>query len=112
MTSEQAVCEVCGKTLSPRAPGQRACPGQCTWLLHKRDKKNGRPREKKQPQERRSRGARSGNIPTRRFCHDCGAPTNNYRCPACLAKWRYLYGVVGGSHSEFCDFHGGHVDIA
>lgn len=30
--------------------------------------------------------------PTRR-CHDCGAPTDNYRCEACLAKWRAKHGV-------------------
>lgn len=23
-----------------------------------------------------------------RKCHDCGKPTNNYRCPTCLEKWR------------------------
>lgn len=25
---------------------------------------------------------------THRVCHDCGKPTNDYRCPKCLEKWR------------------------
>lgn len=36
----------------------------------------------------RSRGAHMrGGVYTRR-CHDCGAPTTDYRCPACWAKLR------------------------
>lgn len=33
-------------------------------------------------------GALSG-----RRCHDCGKPTSDYRCPACLARWRAKHGV-------------------
>lgn len=36
---------------------------------------------------RRRGKARSGNGHMRR-CHDCGAPTTDYRCPACWAKLR------------------------
>jgi len=28
-----------------------------------------------------------------RRCHDCGRVTHDYRCPACLRKWRRLHGV-------------------
>lgn len=28
-----------------------------------------------------------------RACHDCGRPTYNYRCEACLARWRQRHGV-------------------
>ena len=31
-------------------------------------------------------------VPPRR-CHDCGKKTRNYRCAACLAKWRARHGV-------------------
>ena len=31
-----------------------------------------------------------------RTCHDCGRPENNYRCPACLRKWRAKYNVTSG----------------
>ena len=30
-----------------------------------------------------------------RQCHDCGRPTHNYRCPACLRRWRDKHGVSG-----------------
>lgn len=29
----------------------------------------------------------------KRKCHDCGKPTPDYRCPACLEKWRLKNGV-------------------
>lgn len=28
-----------------------------------------------------------------RRCHDCGAPTFDYRCPACRKKWQLKHGV-------------------
>ena len=39
--------------------------------------------------------------PPTRKCHDCGAPTDNYRCKKCLAKWRSKYAV---------SYEGGDVD--
>ena len=36
--------------------------------------------------------------PGMRRCHDCGKKTQDYRCPACLAKWRKEHGV-----SEYAD---------
>lgn len=29
----------------------------------------------------------------KRRCHDCGRPTDDYRCPVCLRKWRQKNGV-------------------
>lgn len=29
----------------------------------------------------------------KRKCHDCGRPTDDYRCPVCLRKWRQKNGV-------------------
>lgn len=29
-----------------------------------------------------------------RACHDCGRMTTDYRCPACLMKWRLKHGVL------------------
>lgn len=37
---------------------------------------------------------------TRRVCHDCGKPTANYRCPACLEKWRKNYNVSNSADNE------------
>ena len=28
-----------------------------------------------------------------RKCHDCGKDTHNFRCPACLKRWRAQHGV-------------------
>lgn len=36
-----------------------------------------------------------------RKCHDCGKPTHDHRCPACLRRWRQLHGVcLGGGGDE------------
>lgn len=32
-------------------------------------------------------------VAPQRKCHDCGAPTSDYRCPACRAEWRRKNGV-------------------
>lgn len=37
----------------------------------------------------------NGYLPPARTCHDCGKPTNNYRCDACAAKWKKKHGVMG-----------------
>lgn len=38
--------------------------------------------------------------PPTRKCHDCGKPTNNYRCPICLAKWRKIHKVKSSQNSD------------
>lgn len=37
-----------------------------------------------------------------RKCHDCGAPTYNYRCEACLQKWREKNNV--NARSNFLEY--------
>ena len=37
---------------------------------------------------------------SRRKCHDCGKPTTDYRCPACLAAWRRRNGVSSRGEDE------------
>lgn len=47
----------------------------------------------------------AGAVAPSRKCHDCKRPTNNYRCPACLSKWRAKYGVRtdgGEAHTYHC----------
>lgn len=39
-----------------------------------------------------------------RRCHDCGKPTPDYRCPACLAKWRRKHGVAAYAPEEPYEF--------
>lgn len=38
--------------------------------------------------------------PPTRKCHDCGAPTSNYRCAECQARWRAKYAVAGAGDVE------------
>ncbi len=35
-----------------------------------------------------------------RACHDCGAPTTDYRCRACRAAWRIRHGVAVCTQDE------------
>lgn len=35
-----------------------------------------------------------------RRCHDCGRATSDYRCPACLRKWRLKNGVLLDAKDE------------
>ena len=51
-----------------------------------------RRRRRKGTHESRGGMAGAGSICARR-CHDCGEPTSDYRCPACLAAWRTAHGV-------------------
>lgn len=56
------------------------------------------PREgAKGPAQPRGKIRRFGNRETRR-CHDCGKPTNNYRCDAC---WARLRGYEPGDAGEW-----------
>ena len=36
-----------------------------------------------------------------RKCHDCGKPTPDYRCRACLAKWRQAQGVARDATDDY-----------
>ena len=40
-----------------------------------------------------------------RKCHDCGKPTNDYRCETCLGKWRARNDVpiCGGDEVEWVE---------
>ncbi len=35
-----------------------------------------------------------------RRCHDCGAPTSDYRCPACRQAWLKKHNVPRGAEEE------------
>lgn len=52
----------------------------------------------------------TGSLEPMRHCHDCGAATRDYRCPACrrahLARWRRALGienkVYDAEHMDDC----------
>ena len=37
---------------------------------------------------------------SQRKCHDCGKPTQDYRCPECLKKWRNKYHVAASGYGD------------
>ena len=41
--------------------------------------------------------------PKKRKCHDCGAPTWDYRCQECQSKWRTKYDVPQNSDGNAFD---------
>ena len=41
-----------------------------------------------------------------RFCHDCGKPTSDYRCPKCRAKWKKKHGVTESNDNFAHDVYG------
>lgn len=50
--------------------------------------------------ERRKEERAQRQLHLNRKCHDCGKLTSNYRCPACLKKWREKNHVTGDYDPE------------
>lgn len=79
----EAECPMCGKMFILPAPNAIRCE-EC------RDIANGH--RSRRTQTLRSRGLKlqdgslPSDLPPSRKCHDCGRPTNNYRCAECWAK--------------------------
>ena len=79
----EAECPMCGKIFTLPAPNAIRCE-EC------RDISNGH--RSRRTQTLRSRGFKlqdgslPSDLPPSRKCHDCGRPTNNYRCAECWAK--------------------------
>ena len=81
---EGFVCAVCGKSFHPTRDRQsrKYCSRECA--------EKGR----REYQAQRTMGIRDALMPPpTRKCHDCGKPTDDYRCAECKARWRAKYGV-------------------
>ncbi len=87
-------CVVCGKFFYPKSSRQKTCGFTCS-------EENGRRLQARF--RRRKAGVLVDDIEIEedtsseygpeldeysRKCHDCGRPTNDYRCAACRRKWR------------------------
>ncbi|WP_297668962.1 hypothetical protein [uncultured Desulfovibrio sp.] len=77
-------CVVCGRQFEPHTSNARCCSPECARIVDNR-RPHGALRAA-------SCSNRAVDAPQRR-CHDCGKPTNNYRCAAC---WQKLRGRVDG----------------
>lgn len=92
-------CLTCGRRFVPRTRTQRCCCERC---------------RQKRAEALKAAEAAKGNVPTtaprpeprgrlrrnQRHCHDCGKPTNDYRCPRCRRKWLKLNGVWGVGEAD------------
>lgn len=81
---EEFVCATCGKAfrLARKGQSRKYCSPECA------DK------GRRAYQVQRSMEIRNSLLPPpTRKCHDCGKPTDDYRCAECKAKWRAKYGV-------------------
>ena len=72
-------CAVCGKTFHPAGTRQsrKYCSAECAKKA-----------QNAQCVQYQTQISRDLLPPPTRKCHDCGAPTDNYRCKKCLEKWR------------------------
>lgn len=87
-------CPVCGSDTTELPGGRVYCCAVCAKIGKARRKAQRRLAAK----ERKLQGQCALPKPTaiqRRKCHDCGCPTSDYRCPACLKAWRQKHGVSG-----------------
>lgn len=67
-------CPCCGKDFIPETNGQRFCDKACAYAY-----KSGITRKEWLLEHNQFHSRR---------CHDCGKPTDNYRCPKCWEKIR------------------------
>ena len=69
-------CPVCGKEFVQTKEHRIYCSFECAKIA----KNNGVPKADKK--------SKTSYLPPSRFCHDCGCPTDDYRCPECWTKFR------------------------
>ena len=103
----QRSCAVCGADMTDLPGGRRYCGLVCSKIGEMRR----RLKKRQAAKERKLQGQPAPLKPytiQRRACHDCGCPTSDYRCPACLRAWRIKNGVNqdGGTDTDDC-FSGG-----
>lgn len=101
-------CPVCGEDITDLHGGRRYCSLDCSKIGEVRRQMKKRLAAK----ERRLKGecapAKATEI-LRRKCHDCGRPTSDYRCPACLRAWRQKHGVPVDGEAGYGDAFAGGV---
>ncbi len=81
---EERVCPACGKTFIANIWNKIYCSAECH---------NSIPLDHRIKPQRKKKKARVHHLSydpdtPQRHCHDCGKPTNDYRCEACWKKLR------------------------
>ena len=81
-------CVICGEFFFPRNSQQKTCSFSCSEKNAKRLQykwhRRGQTTEPPEPVDSAECGY---DIGYSRVCHDCGKPTNDYRCSKCRRKW-------------------------
>lgn len=80
--TEVRTCVICGANFTPNTRHQQTCSRRCSLELNTINSGN-----KKLKPSASSINKQTG-LKYSRKCHDCGEPTNDYRCAKCLQKWR------------------------
>ena len=96
---KERACLHCGRSFTSTNRGrQKYCDNTCRYAAQ-----TGVSREEY------IRDWEKGNSLTQRRCHDCGRPTNDYRCPSCWAKKRSETELSGIPEYEFHGKSEGHA---
>lgn len=84
-------CVVCGKKFIPKSSRQKCCSPSCMEVNSKGLQVRWRRRRSNPesvPVENENGNEYGPDIEQySRTCHDCGKPTNDYRCASCRRKW-------------------------
>ena len=93
-----SVCPMCGKPalIDKQGRERKYCSPACAKAGNNKIR-----REKKRAGQDFGLG--------KRRCHDCGKPTTDYRCPACLKAWRLKNGVPLDGDAGYGDAFAGGV---
>lgn len=103
---QHRACAVCGEDITDLPGGRRYCGLKCSKIGEMR-------RRLKNRQAAKERKLQGQPVPPKpytiklRSCHDCGTPTSDYRCPACLRKWRLKHGVAQDGGEDYGDCFAG-----
>lgn len=99
-------CAVCGADITDLPGGRSYCGTICAYI----GKARRRLKNRQAAKERKEQGQPAPLNPYTiklRSCHDCGCPTSDYHCPACLRKWRLKHGVAQDGGEDYGDCFAG-----
>ena len=95
---ETRTCRECGREYVPHSREQHYCCEWCRNQAHKREREA--EAVEASVAESKAEPTSANGLRTSRVCHDCGRPTNDYRCPRCRKKWQRQHDVLGTADTD------------
>ncbi len=97
LARERKTCAICGTEFTSPNPRTLTCSPKCSAKLNQRNNsmKNNVPKKNVKDASGNRVFDKITGLRYNRKCHDCGRPTNDYRCAKCLQKWRNKNKVSG-----------------